>query len=84
MTKFVVSRPRERPGVIAVSPDTITGMGFAFITGVFCLVAAVVLLSGCQQPSTSAANGSSAYQQMGDDMPAKRRCCHRAGRGNGN
>lgn len=79
--KIVVSRLRKRCHVAAASSTAITGEWLAFISGLFCLA---VLLSACQQPSSSASNGSSTVQQsQGSDLEGnrERRCCHRASRG---
>jgi hypothetical protein len=66
--------------------DRVVTDGNGLIRGLSCLAAAAILLGACQQPVPSASGQPSAYEQtMGHDMTTERerRCCHRAGRGNG-
>ncbi len=83
--KITVSRPSQGRSLAVASTRAVTGEQLALVSGLFCLFAVALLLSACQQPSSSASSGSSVQQsQSGDlDTNRERHCCRRASRGGG-
>ncbi len=83
--KLTVSRPSQSRSLAVASTPAVTGARLAFVSGLFCLFVVAMLLSACQQPSSSGSGGSSVQQSQGDapDTNRERHCCRRASRGGG-